>query len=83
MHTIEDMKTLLGETLGLGSRAAELQAGSPLLGSVAELDSAAVIHILTALEERYGISIDDEEIDAALFETVGSLASFVDRKLGR
>lgn len=83
MDTIEDIKSLLGEALGIGRRAAAFHSGSPLLGSIPELDSAAVIHIITALEERFGIGIDDDEIDAALFDTVGSLATFVDRKLGR
>lgn len=83
MDTVEQLKSLLGEALGIGDRAAALGAASPLLGSVAELDSAAVIHVITGLEERFGISIDDDEIDASLFDTVGSLAAFVDRKLGR
>ena len=72
---------MLAEALGIGSRAAALQADSPLLGSIAELDSTAVIHVITGLEERFGIHIDDDEIEANLFDTVGSLAAFVDRKM--
>lgn len=59
-----------------------LDAGSPLLGSIAELDSMAVVTILTALEERFGFAIDDDEIDGRTFASVGSLTSFVQGKLG-
>jgi acyl carrier protein len=83
MDAIEQVKRLLAEVLGLGQRAELLRPESALLGSVPELDSTAVIQIITALEERFGITIDDDEIDASLFDTVGSLAAFVDSKIIR
>lgn len=65
--------------------ASKLSAGAetPLLGSVAELDSMAVVSILTALEERFDFSVDDDEIDSSTFSTVGSLCRFVQAKLAR
>jgi len=48
-----------------------------LLGAIAEFDSMAVVTVLTQLEENYGMSVDDDEISAEIFETVGSLTSFV------
>lgn len=65
--------------------ASRLGAGAEtrLLGSVAELDSMAVVSILTALEERFDFSVDDDEIDSSTFATVGSLCSFVQAKLGQ
>src|SRR5205085_10054655 len=48
--------------LSLDARSHPLDARSPLLGSIAELDSMAVVSILTALEERFGIAIDDDEV---------------------
>ena len=83
MDTVEQIKSLLADSLGLGQRAARLSAESPLLGNIAELDSAAVVRVITELEERFGIAIDDDDITASLFDTVGSLAAFVDRKTGR
>ena len=80
MSSIEQVKRLLADTLGLGARAAALEADSALLGSVPELDSNAVIQIITELEQRFEISIDDDEISADLFESVGSLTAFVDHK---
>ena len=62
--------------------ASALTAATPLLGSIAELDSMAVVSILTALEERFGIVVDDDEVDGRTFASVGSLAKFVESKLG-
>ncbi|MEB0012008.1 phosphopantetheine-binding protein [Glaciimonas sp. Gout2] len=83
MHSIEQVKLLLADTLNLGERASTLHADSGLLGSIPELDSMAVIHIITALEERFGIVIDDDEISATIFYTVGSLATFIEQKLAQ
>ncbi len=58
-----------------------LNTASPLLGHVAELDSMAVVSVLTALEERFGIVIDDDDVDGRTFASVGSLAQFVHGKL--
>jgi len=73
----------LHSILGLDPSKHRLDAASPLLGSVAELDSMAVVAILTALEERFGIAVDDDEVDGRTFATVGSLVKFVEGKLGR
>lgn len=48
------------------------------MGALPELDSVGVIMILTALQEQFGIAIADDEIDATIFETVGSLVAFVE-----
>lgn len=83
MQAIEELKAVLAETLNLGERGKHLTAHSPLLGSLPELDSMAVIHLITALEDRFGISVEDDDISADTFETVGSLATFVENKLGQ
>lgn len=81
MHSLEDVKQIVIDTLGLGERGASLEEASPLLGAIPELDSMAVINLITALEEHYGFSIADDEISAEVFETLGSLSAFVGRKL--
>ena len=74
----EVVKTLQ-ETLNLaGSR---LTTASPLLGAVPELDSMAVVTVITTLEERFGFTVADDEIDGSVFATVGSLVQFVEAKL--
>ncbi|HWZ47110.1 MAG TPA: phosphopantetheine-binding protein [Herbaspirillum sp.] len=83
MQTIERIKILLVDTLGLGAHTGTLRAESALLGSIPELDSVAVIQIITELEEHFDIQIDDDEIDESLFHTVGGLSAFVEQKLER
>jgi acyl carrier protein len=77
---LNDVKNVLIDVLNLGPAGAALDANSPLLGSLPELDSMAVVSLIGALEEHFGIAIDDDEISASTFETLGSLAAFVEQK---
>lgn len=77
-----DVLRLLDEVLGLGGRAQSFTAATPLLGALPELDSMAVVGLLTALEERFGFVIADDEIDGSIFASVGSFTRFVQAKLG-
>jgi len=52
-----------------------------LLGAIPELDSMAVVSLITTLEEQFGLVVDDDDINGATFATVGSLADFVSSKL--
>lgn len=77
---LDEVKSLLADVLGLGASAHSLQADSPLLGAIPELDSMAVVGVIAAIEDRFGVIIDDDDISASTFETVGSLAAFVEQK---
>lgn len=81
MQHLEEVRNILSDVLSLGERKHSLKADSALLGSVPELDSMAVINVITALEEHFGITVDDDEISAATFETLGSLTRFLDQQL--
>jgi len=72
---------ILEAVLNLNGRASSLRRDSFLLGAVPELDSMAVLGVITTLEERFGFTIHDDEIDGAVFATLGSLADFVQAKL--
>ena len=65
----------------LGPASAPLRSDSALMGVVAELDSMAVVSILTALEDKFGFVVDDDEIDGRTFTSVASLTAFVQSKL--
>ncbi len=80
MNSIDPVKTILIETLHLGSSGLALTSDSVLLGGLPELDSMAVISVITKLEEYFGFSIEDDEISGRIFETLGSLSAFVDSK---
>lgn len=78
---IDDVKMVVGGALQLGARTKAMDASTPLLGAIPELDSMAVVNVITALEEHFGISVADDEIGAATFATLGSLSAFVEQKL--
>lgn len=77
---LAEVKGLLGTALQLGERAQNLTATTPLLGNLPELDSMAVVTVITTLEDYYGFTVDDDEISSETFATLGSLATFVDEK---
>ncbi|WP_305822837.1 acyl carrier protein [Massilia brevitalea] len=80
MKYLEEVKTLLIDVLNLGPAGQSLGADSPLLGSLPELDSMAVVTLIGALDEHFGIAIDDDDISASTFATLGSLAQFVEER---
>ena len=82
MSTIDDVKSILDRTLQLGGKSKQFDAATGLFGNIPEFDSMAVVTVVAALEERFGIVFEDDEITADIFETVGSLSRFVEGKLG-
>jgi len=77
---LDEVKTILIDVLSLGETGRSLDAESPLLGSLPELDSMAVVSLIGALEQHFDIEIGDDDISATTFETLGSLAAFVAEK---
>jgi acyl carrier protein len=77
----QQVTKILQSVLGLDPQAAAWTADTALLGSAPELDSMAVVTILTALEEQFGFVVDDDEVDGRTFASVGSLTHFVQAKL--
>ena len=75
-----EVKEVVVETLGVQDRADSIDEDTALLGSLPELDSMAVLELVTALERRFGFTVQDEELSASLFETLGSLTAFVESK---
>jgi acyl carrier protein len=82
MAVLDEVIGVLTEVLQLGGSGKSLSANSHLLGAIPEFDSMAVVSVLTALEDQYGFFVDDDEIDASIFETVDTLVKFVEQKLG-
>lgn len=76
-----EVLAVVDEVLSLKGRACSFGRDTPLLGALPELDSMAVVALLTALEERFGFVVDDDEIDGAVFATLGTLVGFVESKL--
>lgn len=82
MVSLNDIKGIIGSVLQLGSRVEQFDRSTQLLGSVPEFDSMAVVSVITAIEENYGVIVDDDEVSADIFETVGDLLDFVTEKVG-
>jgi acyl carrier protein len=81
MQHLEKVKNILSDALNLGARTNSFREDTVLLGNIPELDSIAVVNVITALEEHFGITVEDDEISAKTFETLGSLSDFVEQKL--
>jgi acyl carrier protein len=79
--TEKQVLRILDEVLSLNGRSAAFDRETALLGAIPELDSMAVVSLITSLEEQLGLSIDDDEIEGATFASVGSLTDFVAGKL--
>lgn len=78
----ETVRRVLADVLALKpATAAGLTLDTPLFGSLPELDSMAVAGLLTELEDRLGIIIDDDDVDGELFATFGSLVAFAKVKV--
>lgn len=77
----KEVLNILRDVLRLGARVERMDRSTPLLGGLPEFDSMAVVSVVTALEEHYGVAFDDEEIRGEAFETVGSLVALVESKL--
>ncbi len=77
MMYLDEVKAILIDVLSLGAAGQRLEANSPLLGSLPELDSMAVVSLIGALEEHFDITVGDDDISASTFATLGSLAAFV------
>lgn len=81
MDTLGKVKRILRDSLNLSERAEQLSADSALVGGIAEFDSMAVVSVVAALENEFGIAFGDDELTADVFATVGSLTRCVEAKL--
>jgi len=76
------IRAVLSDVLSLSpERVAGFTADTGLFGSLPELDSMAVAGVLTELEDRLGIVIEDDEVDGEMLETFGALTTFAATKI--
>lgn len=81
MKVEQEVLGVLDEVLSLKGRSTSFDRDTPLLGAIPELDSMAVVGLIAALEERFGITVDDDDIEGQTFASVGALCDFVAMKL--
>jgi len=80
MASMEEVRAVVGDVLQLGDRVRRLDRDSELIGSIPEFDSMAVVSVVAGLEDAFDIEVDDDDISAETFETLGSLVDFVNTK---
>jgi acyl carrier protein len=77
------IRDIMVEALGVPqSRVDAFTTDTPLFGSLPELDSMAVANLLTELEDRLGIFVEDDEVDGEMLESFGNLVKFAKAKVG-
>lgn len=81
LNTSQEVLRVLDSVLSLNGRSANFTRDTPLLGAIPELDSMAVVALITAIEDQFGVVVDDDDIDGSTFATVGSLSDFVSEKM--
>ncbi len=81
MVELEQVLDVLAESLDGAAQIRQMSEEAPLLGAIPELDSMAIVSIITSIEERFGIVFDDDELDAEVFETVGTLRNQIIAKM--
>ena len=78
------LRAILRDVLGLqAAQVAAFEDDTGLFGTLPELDSMAVAGLLTEMEDRLEIVIDDDEVDGELLETYGNLLAFAKAKRGQ
>jgi acyl carrier protein len=83
MDIQNEVLAILNDVLSLKGRSRSFTNDTALLGAIPELDSMAVVALITSMEERFGFIVGDDEIDGSAFATVDTLTDFVQGKLNR
>lgn len=81
-NTVDRVKVVIVKTLGIQDRADRLEESTELFGSMPELDSMSVVALAVNLEREFDFEIDDEDFRGEVFETIGTLAEFVEQQKG-
>ena len=71
---------ILYQALGIDPESQAISADSRLMGEMPEFDSVSVVNLLTAFEDQFGVTIEDDELDVEVFESVKSLTDYLYKK---
>ena len=77
MNSLEVTRKIVRTCLQLGSQADSFGRNTQLLGGLPEFNSLTIAAVVAAIEDEFDCEIDDEELTAEIFETMGSLADFI------
>ena len=54
---------------------------TPVMGNFENFDSLSIVGILTAIEKEFDFEVYDDEIDAEIFRSIGSLCAYVNSRI--
>jgi acyl carrier protein len=77
VSTLDEVRVLVADVLGITDRLDTLTETTALLGSMPELDSMAVAELIASIEEKFGFEVDEADLRADVFDTIGTLTDFV------
>lgn len=81
MNLLDEIIQIVADVLMLEDQSKGFDENTGLLGSIPEFDSVAVVSLVTALEDEFGCTFDDDELNADVFATIGSLTKVTEQKL--
>jgi len=82
MDLMKHVLKVLDDALHLQGQALNFDVNTPLLGSLPELDSMAAVALITGLENHFGVTFDEADLNADTFASVGSLCRLVQTYVG-
>jgi acyl carrier protein len=71
---------ILSDSIVPGAELESLGPDTPLVEGGLALDSVSLLELIVAVEESFGVTVEDEDLSLELVATIGSLADFVRRK---
>ena len=81
--SIDELRNMIGEVTGDSVAIHSLTEGAPLLGSIPEMDSLAIVNLLVAMESKYQFQVEDDEVEQSIFQSLNSLRSFAQEKISK
>jgi acyl carrier protein len=81
MSLSQDVIQIVIDVLMLNDSADQFDENTGLLGSIPEFDSVAVVSLITELENEFGCTFDDDELNADVFASIGSLTAVLEQKI--
>ena len=81
MNILDSVRKILDSELNLNGKGLAFTEDTKLRGTLPQLDSMAIVSVITALEDQLGFEFPEDQLDGAVFESVGSLVDCVTRLL--
>jgi acyl carrier protein len=79
-NTLASLKAIVIDVTKMKIAPADIREDANLFDDCG-LDSTSVVDLVLAIEEKFGITIQEEDLEAELFQNISNLACFVNAQL--